>query len=90
MLKSISYWSMKGGLEHTRPIAEAMAEARKARFDGIELCFAAKGVLSPRTTEKQCKQILADAKDIGIRISSLCSGMYWDYSLTDDKASVRK
>ena len=90
MEKSISYWSMKGGLEHTRPIREAMEEAKKAKFDCIELCFAAKGVLSPKTTEKQCQKILADAKDVGIKISSLCTGMYWDYSLTDDKASVRK
>ncbi|HUW58335.1 MAG TPA: sugar phosphate isomerase/epimerase family protein [Planctomycetota bacterium] len=90
MIKSISYWSFDGGLEGTLPIRDAMLQAKKAGFEAIELCFAAKGVLSPRTTEKQCRQILADAKKIGIRLPSLCTGMYWDYSLTDDKASVRK
>jgi len=90
MIKSISYWSFDGGLEGTLPVADAMRQAKKAGYDGIELCFAAKGVLSPRTTEKQCKQILADAKKIGIKLPSLCTGMYWDTSLTDDKASVRK
>jgi len=90
MIKSISYWSFDGGLEATLPIKDAMLQAKKAGFEAIELCFDAKGVLSPRTTEKQCKQILADAKEIGIKLPSLCTGMYWDTSLTDDKASVRK
>jgi len=90
MIKSISYWSFDGGLEGTLPIKDAMQQAKKAGFDGIELCFAATGPLSPRTTEKQAKQILADAKEIGIKLPSLCTGMYWECSLTDDKASVRK
>jgi hexulose-6-phosphate isomerase len=90
MKKSISYWSLEGGLEGKRPVREAMVEAKKAGYDCIELCFAPGGVLSPKTTVKQCRKILADAKEIGIEISSLCTGLYWDTSLTDDKASVRR
>ena len=33
----ISYWSVEGGLANTRPVAEAMGEAKAAGFDGIEL-----------------------------------------------------
>ena len=90
MIKSISYWCFDGGLEGTLPVRDAMRQAKKAGYEGIELCFAPKTVLSPRTTEKQAKQMLADAKDIGIRLPSLCTGMYWDVSLTSDKASERK
>lgn len=90
MLKSISYWCFDGGLEGTLPAADAMLQAKKAGYEAIELSFAAKGVLSPRTTEKQCGQILADARRIGVKLPSLCTGMYWDTSLTSDKASERK
>ena len=90
MKKSISYWCFEGGLEATLPVADAMKQAKKAGFEAIEPCFGATGVLSPRTTQKQCTQMLADAKQIGIEISSLCTGMYWDTSLTDDKKSVQK
>ena len=90
MIKSISYWSFDGGLAGTLPLRDAMKQAKKAGYEGIELAFGATGVLSPDTTEAQCRQALADAKAIGIKLPSLCTGMYWDFSLTDDKASVRR
>lgn len=90
MKKSISYWSFPGGLDAAKPIRDAMKEAKAARFDCIELCFAPTGVLCPDTTEARCREILADAKAIGIEISSLCTGMYWDFSLTDDDEAVRQ
>jgi len=90
MKKSISYWSFEGGLDAKKPIRDAMKEAKAARFDCIELAFAPTGVLCPDTTEAQCREILADAQSIGIEISSLCTGMYWDFSLTDDDEAVRQ
>ncbi len=90
MKKSISYWSFEGGLDGKKPIKDAMTEAKAAGYDCIELCFAPGTVLGPDTTDVEAKQILADAKAIGIEISSLCSGMYWDTSLTDDNEDVRE
>ena len=90
MKKSISYWSFEGGLDNKKPIKDAMKEAKAAGYDCIELCFAPGGPLGPETTEAECKQILADAKAVGIEISSLCTGMYWDVSLTDDNEDVRQ
>ncbi len=90
MKKSISYWSFEGGLDNKKPIKDAMREAKAAGYDCIELAFAASGPLSPETTEAECRKILADARSIGIEISSLCTGMYWDSSLTDDDADVRQ
>ena len=90
MKKSISHWSFPGGPEGTKDITEAMVEAKRKGFDAIELCFAPTGQLTPRTSQNRCDRILADAKDIGIEISSLCSGNYWDVSLTADSARERK
>ena len=90
MIKTISYWSLEGGLEATRPLKGAMQEAKDKGFEGIELCLALTGELTPRTTKRQCQQILKDADAVGIQVASLASGIYWDVSLTDNKASVRK
>lgn len=90
MIKTISYWSLEGGLEATRPIKSAMQEAKDKGFEGIELCLALTGELTPKTTRRQCEQILKDADKIGIQVASLATGVYWDISLTDNKASVRK
>ena len=91
MKKSISYWSLEGGLEGTRPIREAFEEAKAAKFDGLELAVGETGVLTPETTEAECKEILKLSKQIGVAIPSLCTGLYWSYSLTSsDPAEVKK
>lgn len=90
MIKTISYWSLKGGLEATRSLKSAMREAKAKGFEGIELCLALTGELTPKTTKRQCQQIRNVADKIGIELPSLASGVYWDVSLTDNKASVRR
>ena len=90
MKKSISYWSFEGGLEGKKKIREAFAEARQAGFDAVELCLAERGELSLETTEAGCKKILDDARNAGVEISSLASGLYWSYSPTDDDPAIRK
>jgi hexulose-6-phosphate isomerase len=90
VIKTINYWSFQGGLEATRPIKSAMQEAKDKGFAGIELCLALTGELTPKTTRRQCEQMLKDADAIGISVASLCTGVYWDVSLTDDSVAVRK
>lgn len=90
MIKTISYWSLKGGLEATRSLKGAMREAKAKGFEGIELCLALTGELTPKTTKRQCLEIRKMADKIGIELPSLASGVYWDVSLTDNKASVRR
>jgi hexulose-6-phosphate isomerase len=90
MIKTINYWSFQGGLAATRPLKSAMQEAKDKGFEGIELCLALTGELTPKTTRRQCEQMLKDADAIGISIASMCTGVYWDVSLTDDSAAVRK
>jgi L-ribulose-5-phosphate 3-epimerase len=87
---SASYWMFEGGLEGKRPIFEAMKEAKKLGFDAIELCLASQGVLTDKTSRKECDAIVAEAKNIGIQISSVASGESWSKSPTSNDAKVRK
>ena len=87
---SASYWMFEGGLEGKKPIAEAMAEAKELGFDAIELCVASEGVLTCRTTQKQCEEILATARNTGIEISGVASGESWGSSPTANDPAVRE
>jgi hexulose-6-phosphate isomerase len=87
---SASYWMFEGGLEAKRPIAEAMQEAKDLGFDAIELAVGSQGVLTHNTTQAQCEDIIADAKKIGIEISSVASGESWGCSPTANDPDVRK
>jgi L-ribulose-5-phosphate 3-epimerase len=88
-IKSISYWSFPGGLEGTRPVAEVFAQARKAGFEAVEVALSGTGDLSPQTTEKEAKNIVRAARDAGIRISSVATGLFWGRSLSADDPAIR-
>jgi len=90
MLKSISCWSFPGGLADAKDLIEAMHEAKRLGFDAIEPAFGLTGPLTPRTTQKQCDAILAASREIGIELSSLATGAYWNLSLTADSARRRQ
>ncbi len=87
---SASYWMFEGGLEASRPITEAMQEARDIGFDAIELCVAAEGVLTHNTTQSECEDIIATAEKIGIEISSVATGQNWGWSPTASDSEIRK
>jgi len=89
MKKGISYWSFAGGLEGSKDIKECFQEAKEKGFDAVELCVGEKGKLTPQTDEEECKRILTLSQETGIAVSSLATGLYWDYSLTDDREEIR-
>ena len=89
MKLSASYWMFEGGSEAELPILEAMRQAKSLGFDAIELCVFFDGVLTDKTTESECKQILEYAKQTGIEISSLASGESWGSSPTSNIPEVR-
>src|SRR5436190_1347132 len=90
MIKSISYWSVAGGLDGTRPLDEAMDEAKAAGFAGIEPAIAPSGVLTPETDQKTCERYRAAAAKRGLAMQTLASGMAWAFPATHPDASVRK
>lgn len=90
MIKSISTWAFPGGLAGDIDLEQAMADAAKAGFEGIELAIGRSGALTHRTSEKRCKELIDAAHANHIKIVSTCTGEFWATSLTDPKASVRK
>lgn len=86
MIKTLNYWAFG----NKKTIAEALEETKKAGFQGIELAIDLKAAPSIDITEEDCKRILAESKKVGLKITSLCTGMAWQYSLTDDDIRIRE
>ena len=86
--KQLNYWTL-GGFDNAKPIAQALEEAKAMGLDGVELCFGA-GAFDVKTTEAECKAIRKTAKDMGMAIHSLATGVYWGTSLADPRAAARK
>lgn len=85
MKKSISIWSFVG-----KSVKESMKLAKEAGFDGIELALDEEGVTGLNATPQDWADILAYAKELGIVIPSVASGLYWSYPFTSDDAKVRE
>lgn len=85
MKKSISYWSFVG-----KTPAEAMAAAKRAGFDGIELTLDAAGGLTPETTAEELARLRGEAERLGLALPSVASSLYWSYSFTSDDPEERK
>lgn len=90
MIKCISYWSVEGGLANTRPVEEAVVEAKAAGFAGIELAVGETGILTPSTDEATCARYRDIAESHGMRLETLASGMSWGCSPTSPDAATRK
>lgn len=88
MLKSVSVWALKHS--DSRPADWVFAEARERGFEGIELAMGLRGLVTPDSTEKDCRALVRMAADEGIRLSSLASGLGWQFPLTADDPDVRR
>jgi L-ribulose-5-phosphate 3-epimerase len=87
---SMSYWGLEGGLDATRDLLSAMQEVKELGYDAIELAISSSGVLTPLTTRAECEAIAAQARKIGLEISSLASGESWSNSPTSSDPRVRE
>jgi len=84
--KGINMWSFDAG----KSARDCMLLAKKAGFDGIELALAAEGELGLESGEEAFRAIKQEADGIGIELSSLACGLYWDYSFTSAEKSNRE
>lgn len=89
ILKSINYWSMVGGLEGTLEISTFLRAAKRHGYDAVELCIGESGALGLDVTESRCKEIAAEADELGLIIPSTASGLYWGRALGDATESAR-
>ena len=85
----ISYWSVRDGLANTRPVEEAIVEAKEAGFDGIELACGMQGVLSVDSDEKTMERYRALGEKYDCRLETLAAGLSWGCSPTDPHPEVR-
>jgi hexulose-6-phosphate isomerase len=86
----ISYWSIAGGLENTRPIDEAMKEAKSAGFEGIELAIGTEGVLHTKSDQATCESYRKLADKHGLAMETVAAGLSWGCSPTDVNPETRK
>jgi len=71
-------------------VAECMAMARDAGYDGIELSLDEEGEISLDSSEKEILEIKKIAEDQGIEIASLATGLYWAYPVTSSDPGIRQ
>lgn len=84
MKKGINIWSFP-----IQPLAKNFALAKNAGFDGVEVGLLAEGEVSLRSTEKELLAVKQSARDNGIELYSVATGLYWDHWLTDDDPAAR-
>ncbi len=90
MIKTISMWSLPGGLENTLPADEAAAMAKSAGFEALELCIGSSGVLNTGTSKAECHAMRAAIDACGIKVETLASGMSWGVNPTSDDPEIRE
>ena len=86
MKKGVNIWSF----DQSKSIEECMILAKKAGFEGIELALAKTGKLSMESIDEEILDVKKKADEIGIKICSLATGLYWQYSLTANSPLIRE
>ncbi len=87
MKKSINQWAFP--YPQRMNLKECFQLAKDAGFDGIELNYDLENDLSPGASMKDYQAIRRLADKIGIRISGLCSFLFWPYPLTSNDPDKR-
>src|SRR5688572_10658336 len=87
MKKSINLWAFP--YPERMNLRECLQLAKDAGFDGIELNYDLDNDLSPKSGAKEYMAIRKMADEIGIRISGLCSFLFWPYPLTSSDPDKR-
>ncbi len=88
MIKAISYWSVQNS--GTCTVQDAIAQAKNANFQAIELCVGTDGPLTPETSQNTCIEYRAAADKAGILLESVASGMSWGCNPTNLDPAVRR
>ena len=85
MKKGISIWSFPSA-----PLAESFALAKDAGFEGVEVALDEEGEVSLASGERELMAVSRAARDAGIELYSVASGLYWKYWLTADCPQERE
>lgn len=83
--KGINMWAFPQDMPH----AAAMKRAKELGFEGIELNVALHGECSLDSTDEEIVALKAAADEAGILVSSVCSGLFFQFSLTSARPDIR-
>lgn len=86
MKKGISQWAFSEDMM----LKDCFKLAKDAGFDSVEVAIAEKGEITLNSTKKDIQKIVDASRSTGIEISSLATGLFWDYSLTSDNSLERE
>ena len=85
MKKSISIWSFYGDWD----LKQKLRLARDAGFEGFEIDLSGDGPLNLETTKAELDRIAQLAKEVGITLSGLATGMFWEYNPASSRQETR-
>jgi hexulose-6-phosphate isomerase len=88
MQKSINFWAFP--YPQRMNLRECLELAKRAGFDGVEINFNLEGDVSEKSSEKELQAVRDLADSIGIRVSGVCSFLFWPYPLTANNEATRK
>ena len=88
MKKSINLWAFP--YPDKMSLKECFQLAKDAGFDAVEVNYALEGDLSPEAGPNDLKAVASMAQKIGIKISGVCSFLFWPYSLTSNDPERRR
>ncbi len=88
MKKSINLWAFPYPSKWT--LKECFELARDAGFDGVEINFGLEGEFSAKSSDEEIREIGRLAKRCGVKISGVCSFLFWPYSMTASDPERRK
>ena len=84
MKKGISIWSFA-----ETDLKKCFELAKDAGFDGIELGLDETGPVSLESTMEDILKVKEMAKEIGLELYSVASGLYWTYNYTSSNEEIR-
>lgn len=86
MKTGINQWAFPAEM----PAATALGAAKNIGFETFEVCVGDKGPTPLDITEKEATAIRTQAEKLGIALTSIGSGMGWQYPLSDPDPKVRE
>jgi len=86
MKTGINQWAFPAEM----PAAQALVMAKEIGFETFEVCVGDKGPVSLDISEKEGTAIRMHAEKLGIAVTSVASGMGWQYPLSAPDPKVRE
>ncbi len=86
MKKSISYWSFPSNLS----LKECFTLAKEAGFEAMEVALPSGKDITLDSGRADLIKVKEEADKAGLELSSLASGLFWDYSLTSNNPETRE